>query len=108
MRNKFNITVPYTIKDLTIKFVLIEKIYNSDGLLYCCKINDTPIYTDSTMERNQVLVGTTESEGYKINQLDKNTKLKFLIVGFHSESVRKDSAVLQNLAVISEEFYERK
>lgn len=106
MRNKFNITVPYTIKDLTIKFVLIEKTYDSDGVCYCCKINDTLIYTDSTMEKNQVLVGTTRDD-YKMRQLEKNNNFKFLIVGFHSESVRKDSVVLQNLAVISEEFYEK-
>ena len=94
------IYVPYSVGgDLSIRVLLFEKVnLKIYGLNFCCSLNCVPIYTDSYMERGKVLTGSKTD----YNLVRSN---KFLIVGYEPEEVKKDSFILQSLAVLIEEVY---
>lgn len=94
------IIVPYSIKDLTVKVLLLEKSSPKlSGLHFCCWLNEVPIYTDSNMERGKVLTGS------KTDSVLIEKKPKFLVVGYEPEEITTDSIILQNLSVLISEVY---
>ncbi len=93
MKKDKTIHFPHSIKNVSIKVVLVEKAkLVLNGVNFCCFLNDVSVYTDFYLDKERVQISSKQEFDKSIHY-----KIQFIVTGYEPEQIQTDSTTLQYL-----------